>query len=326
MKPFNPPFYFSNKHIQTLYPAIFRKVPSINIEKEIFELSDGDFIECAWCEKPTLTSNSPIVLLFHGLEGSYKSPYIKGIMLALKKVGLSSVIVHFRGCGDKENRKARAYNSGDTSDAKEYLSHLKILYPNNSLHAIGYSMGGNVLLKLVAEYGDYSPLKSAISISAPMQLNISADTINKGFSRIYQYHLLKSLKQTLIKKYDKHQMEDLINFKKENIKDIKSIWEFDEIYTSKIDGFSTASNYYKLSSSKQYLKNITIPTLIIHSLDDPFMSKDILPSKEELSSSIKLEVYKNGGHVGFVSGNLFKPVYWLEERIVEWFSKVYPKD
>ena len=322
MKQFKPAFGLSNRHLQTIYSTFYRKIPTLKMAKEIFELDDGDFIEPYWYNKPKVTTSTPIVVILHGLEGSYKSPYIKGLMLALEKINISSVVVHFRNCADLPNRLPRAYHSGDTSDIKEYIKYLQKTYPNNPLHTVGYSMGGNVLLKLLGEYGNHSPLKNAISISAPMQLNISADTINSGFSKIYQNHLLKYLKKNLLAKYDNHPIEKLIDLKKEDIKNIKSIWEFDELYTSKIHKFETAKNYYKLSSSKQYLKEITIPTLIIHALDDPFMTKEILPSKDELSSSITLEVYKNGGHVGFISGSLFKPIYWLENRIIQYILNI----
>ena len=318
MEKFNPSFILSNRHIQTIYSTFFREISPLDIQKEIFELEDGDFIEPYWYNKPKVTTSKPIVILLHGLEGSYQSPYIKGMMLALDKVDISSIIVHFRGCGDKPNRLARAYHSGDTADIQAYIKYLHKKFPLNPLYAIGYSMGGNVLLKLLGEDGNHCLLKKAISVSAPMQLDISAKTINQGFSKIYQNHLLKNLKKDLLAKYKKHPLEKLIGLKKSQINDIKTIWEFDELYTSKIHHFKTAQNYYKLSSAKQYLKNITIPTLIIHALDDPFMSKDILPSKDELSSSITLEVSRHGGHVGFIGGGIFNPIYWLENRIVNY--------
>ena len=181
-------------------------------------------------------------------------------------------------------------------------------------------MGGNMLLKLLGEYKEDSPLSGAISISAPLQLDISANTIDKGSSMFYQKYLLKHLKQSLSKKYDRFNMEDIIGFKKKDISKIDSIYKFDHIYTAKIHNFKTAKNYYKQSSAKQYLKYICTPTLIIHALDDPFMHRSILPNKNEISKYITMEVYKNGGHVGFISGNIFKPKYWLDKRVVEYFK------
>lgn len=315
MSKFKPAFGLKNRHLQTIYPTFFRKQVPPNTQNEMFELSDGDFVECTWCEKPP-TDKRAIVVLFHGLEGSYQSSYIQGMMNALSKAGLSSVLMHFRGCSAKTNRLPRAYHSGDTQDARAWIESLVNRYPSNHLHAVGYSLGANMLLKLLGEWGNTSPLCSATSVSAPMQLEISAHTINRGFSKIYQNHLLKNLKASLIEKYKYHPMQTLINLKKEDVKKIKNIWEFDDLYTAKIHGFGTAKEYYKRSSAKQYLKNIKTPTLILHAIDDPFMSKEILPNKDEISDSIELEISDHGGHVGFVSGTLWNPIYWLENRIV----------
>ena len=312
---FTPAFGLSNRHIQTLYSKFFRKDISLNLENGIFNLSDGDFIEYSWCNKPT-SPNTPIVLLLHGLEGSVNSPYIRGMMKTFEIHNISSVIMHFRGCGIEDNLFAKSYHSGQISDVQEFIQYIKNTYPKNDLCAVGYSMGGNILLKLLASYKHNSPIKKAISVSAPLLLDNSLKTINKGFSKIYQSYLLNNLKIHLKKKYKKHDIQKLINFKEENIKNIKSIWEFDDIYTSKIHGFETAQNYYNISSSKQYLKDITIPTLLIHALDDPFMTKEILPNNEDLPKNIQLQVSKNGGHVGFISGSIFNPTFWLEEKII----------
>lgn len=316
---FKPSFPLNNRHLQTLYAPLFRKQLTPKVEIETFELSDGDFVECYWHnEKPK--DERPIVILFHGLTGSFNSPYIQGIMKALDKKGFHSVLMHFRGCSGKENRLARLYHSGDTADAKAFIDHVHKTYPQNHLYAVGYSIGGNVLLKLLGEEKEDTPLKAAVSVSAPMLLDVCSEIISQGFSKLYEKNLLNSLKASLLAKYEKFDMEKLINFKKENVEKIKSIEEFDEVYTAPINGFKSAEHYYKLSSSKQYLKEIRIPTHIIHALDDPFMDERILPTEEELSSSVTLELTKHGGHVGFVTGSLFNPRYWLEERIVKYFQ------
>ncbi len=316
---FKPTIGLRNRHLQTLFAPLFRKqsVPSVKVER--FELNDGDFLESFWYQNQPI-DNRPIVTLFHGLAGSFNSPYIQGVMRALEKKGFASVLMHFRGCSGKENLLPRAYHSGDTADAKAWIAHLAKNYPNNPLYAIGYSIGGNVLLKLLGEEGKNTPLKAGVSVSAPMQLDISAKVINQGFAKIYQWHLLKALKITLLQKYDQFEMASHLNIDKKAVKKIKTIKEFDEKYTAPINGFASAQEYYNRSSAKQYLKDIKIPTLIIHALDDPFMNHKILPTKEDnVSNSVELEVYEHGGHVGFVGGGLFKPEYWLEERIANYF-------
>ena len=310
-----------NRHIQTLYAPLFRKQPQPKVEAEIFELNDGDFVECFWHnQKPT--DNRPIVTLFHGLAGSFDSPYIQGVMRALDKRGFASVLMHFRGCSGKENRLPRSYHSGDTADAKAWIDYLKEKYPDSPLHAVGYSIGGNMLLKLLGEEQRKTPLLSAVSVSAPMDLAITAKAINRGFSKLYQQHLLKPLKVELLKKFDKFDMESLLKIDTNRVKKIKTIEEFDELYTAPINGFDSAKDYYSKCSAKQFLKNIAIPTLIIHSLDDPFMTPEILPSKEaKVSKNVQFKVSKHGGHVGFVGEKCYQPNYWLEETIADYFAQ-----
>jgi predicted alpha/beta-fold hydrolase len=178
-----------------------------------------------------------------------------------------------------------------------------------------------MLLKLLGEEKSDVPLEAAIAVSAPMLLDVCAHKMNQGFSKFYQHILLKDLHLMLDQKYDKHDMQKLIALKREDIKKLKDFWLFDEAYTAKINGFASAQDYYTKSSSKQYLKYIEIPTLIIHAKDDPFMTPAVIPTKEEISKSISLEVLDHGGHVGFISGTLFRPKYWLESRVVAFFKE-----
>ena len=318
---FQAPFGLQNRHIQTVYASLFRKVEKFTVEKERFTLNDGDFVDAYWYKITNHTPKTPIVILFHGLTGSFESPYIQGAMQALHKAGFTSVIMHFRGCSGEDNRKARSYHSGDTEDARAFIDSVKKRYPDAQCFAVGYSLGANMLLKLLGEDQYKTVLDAAIAVSAPMLLDHCADRMTKGFSRYYQRRLLKDLNKALKEKYKKHPMEQLIGLKEEDIDKLKNFWEFDEAYTAKINGFASAEDYYTKSSSKQYLKKITIPTLIIHAKDDPFMTKAVIPSKEEISKSVQLEISENGGHVGFVSGSLFHPRYWLDERIVEYFQE-----
>ena len=281
-------------------------------------LPDGDFVEVVWNqEKPK--DKRPIVVLFHGLAGSVHSPYIVGLMNALHAKGYACVLMHFRGCGQKENLKPRAYHSGDTADAKAWIEHLHKTYSNNPLHAVGFSIGGNMLLKLLGEWKEQTPLHSAVSVSAPMRLDICADTIEKGFAKVYQKHLLKPLKKTLLAKYKKFNMQELLGIDEQRVKQIKTIREFDELYTAKIHGFTSSKDYYERCSARQFLKDIRTPTLIIHALDDPFMTPEILPKSDEVSKFVTLEVSPYGGHVGFVGG-FFGVEYWLDKKIYLFFS------
>ena len=316
---FQPAFGLKNRHLQTIYASFFRKFSSTDFEIETFILSDGDFVECYWQKINHHQENTPIVILFHGLTGSYKSPYIQGTMKELKEAGFSSVLMHFRGCSGKENLKPKSYHSGDIQDAYEYISSIKKRYPQAKVFAVGFSLGANMLLKLLGEKQNKCQLSAAVGVSAPMVLDACATYMNGGLSKFYQRLLLKDLKKDLEKKYDKFAMEELIPLKRKDIKDIKTFWEFDNVYTAPIHGFSSAQDYYTKSSSKQFLQYIKIPTLIIHAKDDPFMPSTILPN-DIMPKNITLEISKYGGHVGFISGSFFHPKYWIEKRIVEYYK------
>ena len=279
-------------------------------------------MECFWHKIDTHSATTPIVIIFHGLAGSYQSPYIQGIVKKLASNGFSSVLMHFRGCSGKENLLSRSYHSGDSGDALEFITHLTNKYTNSKLFGIGYSLGANMLLKLLGEQKELSMLKGAVAVSPPMQLDICADFMDKGFSKIYQKRLLKDLNKALDKKYDLHDMQTLIGLKREDINNLKTFWDFDDVYTAPVHGFKSAQDYYTRCSSKQFLKDIQIPTLIIHAKDDPFMSPEVIPKRDELSCSVTLEVSRHGGHVGFVSGTLLKPIYWSENRVVEFFKEL----
>jgi len=322
VKVFSPSLLLKNKHIQTLYATFFRKKATSQVEIERFELDDGDFLESYWYHaKPQ--DNRPIVTLFHGLEGSFESSYIQGMMKELDAKGFASVLMSFRGCSGKENLLPRSYHSGETSDAKAWLAHVKTNYPHSKLYAVGYSLGGNMLLKLLGEEKKKSLLTKAVAVSVPMDLENSATRINQGFSKLYQKHFIDSMKYMLLKKYDRFDMQSLLGHSKEEIKKIKTIIEFDEIYTAPIHGFASAKAYYQKSSSKAFLKSIQVPTLIFHALDDPFMTPSVLPShQDEVSPCIDFKISKHGGHMGFVSGTLWHPHYWLEEEISGYFKGI----
>ena len=317
---FTPSFSMRNQHIQTLYQTFFRKIKTPKFEIEKFILEDGDFLESYWHKTKNSQANTPIVIIFHGLAGSYDSPYIKGIMTTLALKGFNTVLMHFRGCSGKPNIFPKSYHSGETGDGLYFIKSLKKRFPKAKLFAVGYSLGGNMLLKLLGEEKENSLISAAVSISPPMQLDICADAINQGFSLIYQKRLVNDLNKALIKKYAVNDIESHIGITKEDVKKLKTFWDFDSAYTAPIHGFKSAQDYYTQCSSRQFLKDIHTPTLIIHSSDDPFMDKAMIPLENELSDYVTLELSKYGGHVGFIGGTFFKPDYWLEKRIVNYLT------
>ncbi len=319
---FQPAIFAANRHIQTFLPILLRGNSVVHGIYQKLILPDGDFIDLTWNKIPARMDSKPLVVIFHGLEGSINSPYAKGLMLALDKLGWNVVLMHFRNCSDRVNLAARTYHSGETGDASYFLGWLRESYPQAPLLAVGYSLGGNMLLKLLGDKKTEVPLYAAVAVSVPLLLDVCADQMRSGFSKVYQQYLLQKMKRKLLGKFQQHDYQGLIGLCQKDIDSIKDFWEFDEAFTAPINGFAGAQDYYLKSSARQYLGGIQIPTLIIHSMDDPFMTPEVIPNENELSDCVCLELSQHGGHVGFISGHLWKPRFWLEERIPQYFSKI----
>ncbi len=306
--------------MQTLYATFYPKPKLLFLQTERFELEDGDFVDCVWYQKTSVRDNSPIVILFHGLTGSVHSPYILRTMQTLGEKGFAVVLMHFRGCSGEINRLPRSYHSGETGDAKAWISYLKERYPLSPLFGVGFSLGGNMLLKFMGEFHEEALLQGAVAVSAPMDLKYCADRIDQGFSKLYQAHLMRPLIRQLLQKYEMFDMQALIGLRREEVCKLKSFWAFDDAYTSVVHGFQNAADYYEKSSARYYLKAISQPTLILHAKDDPFTGRDVIPRAEEFSAFTELELYATGGHIGFIGGSFTKPEFWLYERIADYVT------
>lgn len=305
---FKPAWWLPGPHLQTLWPTLCRKrQKSIALKRERFELPDGDFLDLDWAGKA-----GPIVLILHGLEGSVRSPYAQGMLRALVENGWRGLFMHFRGCSGQPNRLARGYHSGETQDLAQVVQAIQRREPQVSMAAIGYSLGGNVLLKWLGETGRDNPLMAATAVSVPFELNKAVKRFQSGFSQVYQWHLLNCLRKRLSRKFElQPPMLPL-----PALSSLKTIWDFDEKVTAPMHGFAGAEDYYLLSSSRQYLSKIRVPTLLVHSQDDPFMTQDLIPLPGELPEGVKLELTPSGGHVGFVEGKFpWRSEYWLEKRV-----------
>jgi uncharacterized protein len=306
---FKPSWWLSSPHVQTLWPTLCRRpIKNFLLQRERFELQDGDFLDLDWSYR----QSGPIVLMLHGFEGSIKSPYAKGMLQAIDNRGWRGVLMHFRSCSGEYNRLPRIYHSGETGDVAAVISALKQREPNTPIAAIGFSLGGNVLLKWLGETGHSNPLAAAVAISVPFELHKAADRINQGFSKVYQWHLLKSVRNKIKNKFQRMPAP----FPMPLLSNLRSIRDFDDKVTAPLHGFINANDYYTQSSSRQYLNNIRVPTLLVQSKDDPFMTDDLLPKEHELSSHITFELSEKGGHVGFVTGKYpWQVDYWLEKRV-----------
>ena len=213
------------------------------------------------------------------------------------------------------NRLPQTYHSGHTDDIRYFIQHIRARIPEeSSLHAVAYSLGANAMLKYLGEEREACPLASAIAVSPPLVLEVGANRIRQGFSRVYQRYLLQGMREQhrlRIQQYPQHNLPA-------DTDDWKDLWDFDAAVTAPLNGFEDVHDYYHRSSSRQYLRHIGIPTQIIHALDDPFFTDEVIPTDDELSSAVTFELCQQGGHVAFVaSANPLRPTYWLEPRMLD---------
>ena len=312
---FKPHPLLRNAHVQTI-ASLFRPMPKLALTIERRELADGDFVDLGWCSRDARESGAPLAVLLHGLSGGFDSKYARGLALQLNARGWKCVILQFRGAGPEPNRLPRTYHHGDTQDLRELLQLLRQRQPRRTLAAVGWSLGGNVLLKYLGEEGSRALVSKAVAVCPPFQLRPCAEKLRTGFSRVYQSHLLGELKRMFARK---HAVAPL-PVDMARVLAARDFIEFDNHATAPINGFRDADDYYERSSCGGYLAGIRVPALIVHALDDPFMTPSIMPKAEALPPGVTLELCRHGGHVGFYGGTL-SPEAWLEQRIPEFLGR-----
>lgn len=302
---FKPLWYLRHPHLQTIIANIIHP-PMPQVRMETLTLPDGDSLQLAHG-----TAEGPDrVLILHGLEGSLHSAYAQRLMNYLNQQRIPAVFMYFRGCHGEPNQRARSYHSGETEDLRAVISHLK-QSGSERIALVGYSLGGNVTLKYMGEKDSDDAIVCAAAVSVPMLLDVCARRMDQGFSRLYQYSLLRRLKNKVAQKQKILGRAGFVT----RTDDIRNFVDFDDRYTAPLHGYENARHYYQQCSSRQFLKGIDKPTLILHAADDPFMTPEVIPQVDELSPHINLELAAHGGHVGFIESNGLKPRYWLEPRI-----------
>jgi hypothetical protein len=278
----------------------------LRLEPERLELPDGDFLDLAWGGPAA----GPVVILLHGLEGSLRSHYAAGLIALLSRRGFRALFLHFRNTREP-NRLPRSYHSGETGDLAHVIAHVTTRTGRAPFAAVGYSLGGNVLLKWLGEAGEDAPLETAVAVSVPFDLSEAADRMERGASRLYQWRLVESLRRSYRRKFARMPSPLAVDLRR-----LRTFRQFDEAVTAPLHGFAGVDDYYGRSSSRPYLARIRVPTLILHARDDPFMWPHTPPTSAQLSPSVRLELSKHGGHVGFVTGRWpWRARWWLEERI-----------
>ncbi|MGE5623979.1 MAG: hydrolase [Bacillota bacterium] len=313
---FKPGPLWSNRHIQTIVPNVFFPRPKLELRRERLELPDGDFIDVEW----TTGKSGPIVIVLHGLEGSIRSRYAGNIMKRIHEMGFRGALPYFRNCSGEPNRLPIGYHSGFTQDLEYFSGLLKQREPGTPLAAVGYSLGGNVLLKWLGESPHTERLVTGVAVSVPFDLAACSEAIERGFSRVYMWELMGRMRRNSKLKFSRIKAP----FPLPDIGALRTFRQFDDALTAPLHGYKDAEDYYARCSSRQFLKNIRRPTLVIHSADDPFMTPDTVPREAELSQAIRLELSHQGGHVGFINGSLFRPRRWMDDRIVDHLREHLP--
>lgn len=310
---FEPHPLLRGPHRQTIYGAFGRWAPSLSARRERFELPDGDFVDLEHIG----AANGARAVLIHGLGGSARSPYIRALAATLVSRGWAVTAFQFRGASGTPNRRARSYHSGDTGDLATVAGALAKRAAGEPLVAVGFSMGGNVLLKLLAEQGSDAAFDAAVAVSVPYRLAVCADRLDRGRSRIYGRYLLAGLKRLLRAK--RALVSPRIDYR--TAMAARSFRRFDEAVTAPLGGFDSADDYYARASSRGVLERIRRPTLLVHALDDPFMLPSCVPERAELPPSVELETFRHGGHVGFFErGRAGLPRSFIERRVARWLT------
>jgi len=314
---YKPPLFFKNRHLQTIFPANFRKIKSINYKRERIATPDNDFLDLDWS---TVNSNQ-LAIILHGFEGDSQRDHIKGMVKAFNTRGWDSVAMNQRSCSGEPNRLIKSYHGGATADLDCVISHIIDLKRYQQITLIGFSLGGNIVLKYLGEKAQslLSLIGKAACISAPCDLGGASVKVSRNpvYYKYFIALLYKKLKAKMAAMPGKISIEKFKTF--------KSLMDFDDVYTAPDNGFKNANDYYTQCSSIHFLKSIAIPTLILNAKDDPFLSDSCFPINEAKSNNnIFLEIPAHGGHTGFMSFNKAKE-YYSEQRVAEFIAGNYEK-
>jgi len=312
---YNPSPFFKNGHLSTIYCGLFRKIDNLIQQRERLELPDGDFLDLDWSY--TTNKTTKVALIIHGLEGNAQRAYIAGAAKHFNISGIDACAINLRSCSGEDNRLYRSYHSGDTKDLEAVIQHVLKTTQYSEIYINGFSLGGNITLKYLGE-GNLIPkeVKAAIAISVPCHLHNCALELLKPknilFAKRFKKHLLKKIK------IKQQHFPDRISTT--DIKKIKTIIDFDNIYTSKAHGYKNVMDYYQKCSSKQFLPYITTPTLLINAKNDSFLGEQCYPINEaKKNKHLYLEMPTYGGHVGFYGK---KNISYTEQKALIFLQEV----
>jgi len=312
---YRPPWFFSNGHLQTVYPSMMRRLEHGFYIRERIETSDNDFLDIDWARG----GNDRVALLSHGLEGNSHRPYVVGMATMLNRHGWDVAAWNYRSCSGEMNRQARFYHNGSTDDLGRVVEHVLGTGAYQSMALIGFSLGGNLSLVYLGSQASAldARIQKAVAFSAPCSLRSSANELARPINRLYLKQFLDSLHAKI--RIKQAMLPGQIN--DDDFQQIKNFKDFDDRYTAPLHGFKDAEDYWNRCSSNQFLPLITIPTLIVNAMNDPFLADGCYPVQEASQSKyVHLETPSSGGHIGFIQFNN-QHQYWSEERAMEFLQR-----
>ncbi|HRQ57324.1 MAG TPA: alpha/beta fold hydrolase [Azoarcus taiwanensis] len=317
MNTYRAPWWLPGGHAETLYP-LTRKGVTPPYRRQRVDTPDGDFVDIDWLDVPS-DDAAPLVLLFHGLEGSSRSHYARSLMRAVAARRWKGAVLHFRGCSGSPNRLPRAYHSGDSQEIDWALAWMRLNAGDAPLFAVGVSLGGNALLKWLGEQetAALQRLDAAAAVCPPLDLTRSGLNLGRGLNRIYTRHFLQTLIPKALEKAERFPG----HFDGERISRAASLQDFDDVYTAPAHGFADVFDYWRRASAKPWLGGIHLPTLLLNAANDPFVPSDALPTARDLGPGVGFECPPRGGHVGFLHGNWPGSLDWLPQRLLAHFDR-----
>ena len=306
------PLFLFNAHAETIFPSLFRKVKLQPYQRERIQTMDQDFLDLDWLKQ----GSSKLFIISHGLEGNTQRAYIKGMAKVGYENGFDILTWNYRGCSDEMNKAIRFYHSGATDDLSAVVDYADSLNRYKEIYLVGFSLGGNLTLKYLGEDRQRPvTIKKAAVFSVPIDLHTSCIKISQTSNWIYSQRFLKSLRKKVLAKA---KIMKEINIT--GLDQVKTLQEFDDLFTGPIHGFKNALDYYTKCSSIGFLKHISIPTLIVNALNDPFLSPECYPyGILKNHSHVLFESPAHGGHVGFAQFNK-NGLYWSEQRALSFFT------
>jgi uncharacterized protein len=315
---YKAPWWLPGGNLQTIWPALYsRRVfgEHPQFRRERWATPDGDFVDLDWLEAAS-AKLAPLLVLFHGLEGSSRSHYAEAFADFAAERGLAYVVPHFRGCSGELNQGPRAYHSGDYEEIGWILARLREQH-GRPLVAVGVSLGGNALMRWAGEAGEEAGklTRAVAAVSSPLDLAAGSVAIGRGFNRlVYTTMFLRSMKPKAFAKLKQHPGL----FDAARLMAARDLYQFDDIFTAPLHGFSNADDYYARASAKANLHRIRIPALALNALNDPFVPAVSLPSQDEVGPHVTLWQPADGGHVGFPDGRMPGHVRRMPEEVGNW--------